>query len=105
MVARNTGEPCKKIVDAGAVFQVGEERLDGNTRPAEDPGTTDLVRSSLDCGALIPIKHEERLRDLSSAGKLVTRSAEQQRQSALINATRLKSQLRQAIERPPHLRR
>lgn len=51
------GEPLEKVVDPRAIFEIRKEGLDRNPGTAEDPGTADLFRSSLDRRALVPIKH------------------------------------------------
>jgi hypothetical protein len=55
------GEPFEEVVDAGAVFEVGEESLHGDSRAAENPGAADGFGVSLDGWAGAPIKHAERL--------------------------------------------
>jgi hypothetical protein len=51
------GEPFEEIVHSGAVFEVGEERLDRDSRAAENPGPADGFGVSLDGWAGAPIKH------------------------------------------------
>jgi hypothetical protein len=53
----HTGEPLEKVVDPRAIFEVRKEGLDRNPGAAEDPGTADLSRISLDRRTLVPIKH------------------------------------------------
>jgi hypothetical protein len=55
--ASYAGEPFEEVVDAGAVFEIGEEGLDGDSRSAENPGTADGFGVSLDRWAGAPIKH------------------------------------------------
>ena len=55
----HTGEPFEEVVDAGAVFEVGEERLDRHARPAKNPGAADGFGISLDGWAGAPIKHAQ----------------------------------------------
>jgi hypothetical protein len=57
LLARNAGKPLEKIVYPGAIFEIGEQRLDWNARSSENPGAADRTRISLNCRALTPIKH------------------------------------------------
>jgi hypothetical protein len=57
MGARYAGEPFKEVLNAGAVFEIGEEGLDGDSRSAKDPGTAYGFSVSLDRWAGAPIKH------------------------------------------------
>lgn len=57
--AGHAGEPFEEVVDAGAVFEVGEERLDGNARAGENPGAADGFGVSFDGWAGAPVKYAE----------------------------------------------
>ena len=63
----DAGEPLQKIIHPCAILQVGKEGLHGNSRTGKNPGPADLFRNSLDRWALVPIKHERRLRDPANA--------------------------------------
>jgi hypothetical protein len=67
LFAGHSGEPFQKIVHAGAIFQVRKEGLHWNARSSENPGAADFPGISLHRRALFPIKHKERLPDLTNA--------------------------------------
>ena len=46
------GEPLEEILNAGAIFQILEERPDRHPAPPEDPSATDLLRRALHFRAL-----------------------------------------------------
>jgi hypothetical protein len=68
LLASHAGEPCDKIVESGAVFQILEECLHWNACPLENPGAADFTRNSLDDRTLLPIKHELSLPAASEGG-------------------------------------
>jgi hypothetical protein len=51
LFAGNTGKPSEKIIDAGAAFEVLEERLYRNASPMKDPRAADFVWISFYGGA------------------------------------------------------
>ena len=51
LFAGNTGEPSEKIIDAGAAFEVLEERFYGNPSSVKDPCAADFVWISFYGGA------------------------------------------------------
>jgi len=54
----DSGEPLKKIIHSGPVFEILEERFDRNSRARERPGSTHPVRHALHRITRIPIKHQ-----------------------------------------------
>ena len=48
LLAGHAREPGEKIIDAGAVFKILEQGLDGNTRSLEQPSATNLAGHAFD---------------------------------------------------------
>ena len=48
LFVRHPGKPFEKVVHPRAILEIGEERLHGNSRSTENPGTTDRCGISLD---------------------------------------------------------
>jgi hypothetical protein len=57
LAAGHAREPFEEIVDARAVFEVGEQGLNGHSRSAKNPRSADRVGVSLDGWTAAPIKH------------------------------------------------
>src|SRR5260370_1062182 len=75
LIARDTGKPLQKVVNAGALFKIFEQRADGNSRALEHPGAADAVRRTFNGGTILPLRHDTSV-DLSlDAGNLETEHA------------------------------
>ncbi len=57
LLARDTGEPLKELIDRRPAFEVLEEGANGYTRRPEEPFTTDLSGDAFDGRAITPVEH------------------------------------------------
>ena len=51
-------KPLQEIVDAGALFQILEQRTDWNAGAFEHPRTANLLWGAFDGRAIVPVQHD-----------------------------------------------
>ena len=63
-------KPFEKIVDSGATFEVFKKRANGNASVFKNPRSADLFWTAFHDRAIIPVEHENRIRQGRPVSKI-----------------------------------